>query len=165
MAVRTDLRGPFSKNAPTTSEAANAIPVGRITLLSGSVEDVWYLFQRTRTRKFPRGSVPEKSIFRTKKKIEQRGIVRYARPAALDGFEFSPRFTIICVTRSTLIQGYWTCAEARRTRARARARVDQHTCSSLLPRLLGKVISRGKRRSRSKERERNRERLRSGITR
>lgn len=35
------------------------------------------------------------------------------RPAALDGFEFSPRFRSICVTRSTLIQGYWTCAEAR----------------------------------------------------
>lgn len=37
---RTAVQGPFSENAPTTSEAANAIPDGRITLLSGSVDDV-----------------------------------------------------------------------------------------------------------------------------
>jgi hypothetical protein len=45
-------------------------------------------------------------------------------PAALDGFEFSPRFTIVCVTRSTLIQGYWTCAGENL--CGARGRVDQH---------------------------------------
>ncbi|KAL0133792.1 hypothetical protein PUN28_001040 [Cardiocondyla obscurior] len=37
---RMAVQGPFSENTPTTSEAANAILDGRITPLSGFVDDV-----------------------------------------------------------------------------------------------------------------------------
>lgn len=69
------------------------------------------------------------------------------RPTALDGFEFSPRFTIVCVTRSTLIQGYWTCP--RREEPTSVRACDGHLflLSLFLPlvseKLLGKVISWG----------------------